>query len=182
MRVDYIRQGDESLALITGVQPGQIWMAGEQLLLYSSLRVEYRDYHESDDLDALYAEWLQGVRSHWGRNREVGSALALFTEDAENDANSNDGGEISATLVQHWPDVLDLMVYGRVRLEWYDEREPLAPEDRRDQEFDIGLELQRALTPHLGLFAGYQFTQNRSTFDLYDYDRNYWTAGVQGGW
>lgn len=182
VRVDYVRQGHEPLAIIAGLQPSGEWAVGDTASAGTALRVEYRDYDEADNLDALYTELLQTLRKAWGASRTAGASLALFREDADDDAYSNGGGEASVDVQQLLPWDIQAMVYARLRGEWYDDREPLAPEDRDDREFSTGAELQKAISQRLALFLAYEFTKNSSSFDLYDYERNFWSAGVQGQW
>ena len=50
---------------------------------------------------------------------------------------------------------------------------------RKDNRLMALLRADMAITSHWRAFAEYRFTDNRSTLDIYDYDRNEWNLGLE---
>lgn len=50
---------------------------------------------------------------------------------------------------------------------------------RKDNRLMASLRADMALTTHWRLFGEYRYTDNRSTLDIYDYDRNEWSLGLE---
>ena len=62
----------------------------------------------------------------------------------------------------------------------YAERETLAPETRRDKQYQFATGIRKPLGRRWGLGLSYQYTANDSTFGLYEYQRNVVTLSASG--
>ena len=59
-------------------------------------------------------------------------------------------------------------------------REELAPSSRRDDEFVLEAQCKKPLSHSVNVSATYQYTLNESSFELYEYERNLLTVGIDG--
>ncbi len=145
--------------------PSLIWM--------TPVTVDYRDYNELNDRDGLNASIGETARlALAGGRHAVNAGLTAFHGFARDDAFANTG--ISAavggeTRFARW---LKPWLQLRYTFTGYEEREPLAPEVRRDSEWTVSTGLDGLVTPRWGYDVQWQWTRNNSTFDLYQYDRN----------
>jgi hypothetical protein len=73
-----------------------------------------------------------------------------------------------------------LQVQGKYRYATFMARESVAPADRDDNQFRASLALSKAVGEHFSVNLNYQWTDNNSTFDLYEYNRNAVALSVAG--
>ena len=134
---------------------------------------ERRDYAVLDSRDSWYYA-LEGTgKRYFGPKRHsVDLSAQGFYEDAREDVYANQGFEVSLTGEYRLPWQTTAYLQLRYRNAYYEERESLAPEDRHDQQWQVLTGLNKLIMQSWGVNASYQFTENNSTFDLYDYSRN----------
>ena len=181
LRLEHVRRHDDALVNIAGVSPRLLYAASRTTQWTTWLDAEYRDYDDVDSLDSVFARTGQSVRHALGESGHALSAgLFGFGESADDDAYSNAGWEgfVGADAALPWRSLL--MLRFEYRGMWFDEREVLAPESRRDDEFVSEVQWRKRLTQHWSIAAAYQYTRNNSTFDLYEYERHFTTLGVIG--
>jgi len=146
----------------------------------SGASVESRDYQSSTPRDnfrlGLNQGLLRTVRSGW----YVSGGVTVFREFARDDVHSSLGVEPFVSSTWHFN--RSTRVTGRLqyRPTWYDEREPVAPVDRRDQQVLTQVECLHQFNPTYGASLSWQFTDNDSTFGLYDYQRHLVSLNFSG--
>ena len=174
----HIDRGQDPLANTYGVAPSRLYACGPWYWITSGT-AEYRDYANLDARNSAYLEVRETVRRYFGAARHsLSFGTAGFYEDAETDSYDNGGGEafLAGEANLAWRSRL----YARLlyRGTWYDAREVLAPAQRRDNEWQASVGLSKQITDRWATDLGYQHTDNRSTFDLYQYKRNMVTLGA----
>jgi tetratricopeptide (TPR) repeat protein len=180
LRYAHIDQGHEELVDIAGVAPSYNAACSSDTLCSLGGVAEMRDYADFDDRDSFYGELRgQTTRLFDQRSKSITAAIGAFYEDADNDVNSNSGAVGSLGGSVSLPLNIRIDVKGSYRASWYDEREPLAPETRDDDEWQGLAQVSRAINEHWTLSLMYQYTTRDSSFDLYDYDRNFTTLRAQ---
>lgn len=172
-KYEYLEQGAEQLNSLYGLEAAYTYATSENLNWTTHGEAGYLDYDRLDDLDAVYYEAGETVTYllPW-QGVSLAVSGAGFYEDADAEAFANYGLDTSAHASVGLPFALDLRAGGGYRYSDYREREPLAPEDRRDHQWVGEVALSRSLAPGLNLSTAYRYTRNRSTFDLYDYQKN----------
>ena len=134
---------------------------------------ERRDYAILDSRDSWYYA-LEGTgKRYFGPKRHsVDLSAQGFYEDAREDVYANQGFEVSLTGEYRLPWQTTAYLQLGLRNAYYVGREALAPENRHDLQWQVLTGLNKVITRGWGVDASYQFTDNDSTFDLYDYSRN----------
>lgn len=174
VRYAHIDQGSDSLVDILGVAPVYVVALRDELINSLGVTAEQRNYADFDERDSVYAELRDQVtRLFDNKNKSVTAAIGAFGEDADSDVNSNVGLLASLAGSVDLPWKSRLSVKGGYRGSWYDDPDPLAPEDREDHEFQGLVQLSKQFTKDWGIGLLYQYTTRDSTFDLYEYDRNF---------
>ena len=174
VRFAHIDQGSDPLVDILGTAPAYVTAVRDDLINSAGLVAEYRDYSDFDERDSVYTELRdQLTRLFDNKNKSITAAIGAFYEDADSDVNSNDGlmASLGGSTDLPWKSRLD--VRAAYRGSWYDEPDPLAPEDRVDHEFQGLAQLSKQFTKDWGIGLLYQYTNRDSTFDLYEYERNF---------
>lgn len=171
--------GDDPLMEVYAAEPlvavgragGWRWVTGT--------RLEYRDYVEDVQRDSVYEQLsIRLYRRFFDRRLNTRLSTAAFYESARFPVYSNFGLyptvrlELSAT--RKWT----LHAEGKLKRKWYDLRPPLSPEDRRDDRVQAAVGCRRRLWRAVDADLTYQYTENMSTFDLYDYTRNLVTLSL----
>ena len=183
IRYDHIARGHEGLVDVIGVYPTYLWARSDDWRWLGQGEVSHRNYNELNYLDSWHAE-LSGVAIRLldqGRNSFFAGA-GVFADDADDDAYSYSGPQVQTGLQRSLPlgfTFTPRLVY---RLERYDDRETLAPDDRRDSQWQFIGELSHAVGRRMSAVLADQYIDNHSTFDLYEYDRNIVTLSLQGQW
>jgi len=145
----------------------------------SGTRFEYRDYVEDDERDSVFEQLSVRVyRSGFGGRLNTRLSLAAFNESARYPVYSNFGvyptARFQANVTRMWA----LHAEGKLKRKWYDLRPPLSPEERRDDRLQAAVGCRRRLGKAFNVDLTYQYTENMSTFDLYDYTRNMVTLSL----
>lgn len=178
-RIEHWERGGESLTTIYGLSPHYVYATSETRDLYAHADIEYREYADQDDLDSVYYK-LGGTLTQEipDKKARMIAGLSGIYEDADSPSFTNIGllAELGASFAL--PHGFELIVNGAYRYRDYDEPEALAVDSREDHELRAGVGLNKRLRPNMGVTAGYQYTTNDSTFDLYDYEKNVITIGI----
>lgn len=180
-KVSYIGHGGEGLVSIYGIAPSVSFVLGQGTTWNCTLETaaEFRDYVELDDRDGTY--FAVGARIGHSLAKlpcSLYGGAAVFYEKTSADIYENVGGEASASGDLRLPLKVTGYAQARYRLSSYAGQEQLAPEKRRDNQYQFTVGLRRALTRSCGIDLNYQHTTNDSTFDLYDYVRNVTTLSM----
>lgn len=175
VRVEHVQQGGSALLTIYGVSPSLVIVAGNkgETEYSATLAAEYRDYAELSDRDGSYFA-LCGVagKAFGGGKRVVRVGATVFYEDCRAEAYANYGAEGFVEGEVRLPWRVALSASARCKGAWYSGRESLAPDDRADTRLQFGAGVRKSLGTAWSIDATYQFTDNESTFGLYDYGRN----------
>jgi len=161
------------------MSPSLTWAFNARMHWITLGTVEYRDYvHDSDYTGAMGALG-ETVRWYWGKDRNsVGVGVRAIREDAREDMYANWG--VEGNLSADCRVMPRTTLYGN--LQWraskYDERPPLAADDREDTQVIAACGLHYRLNERWSADLNYRFTRNNSNFDLYTYDRNVFTVST----
>ncbi len=181
LRYEHIRRGGETLVDIVGTSPALVHAPDDTHHWVTSAAAEYRDYDEANSLDSVYGKLGQSYRrffNHGAHNASAG--LFGLRQHADDKVFSNTGVEVVLTATLRLPWQSTAALRGQYRGEWYDEAEVLAPASRQDNQFLFEAQVKKHITEQWAVALTYQYTRNTSTFDLYDYDRNFATVGIVG--
>jgi len=175
----HISRGDSTLANLLGTAPFWIWAPTPTWQSIAGVGIEARNYVDLDERDSTLYTISESVRRFFGKPRHAVSAgVTLYAEDAEADIYDQTGWSGSAALELRPTPAALLYGRGTYRESRYAERETLAPEKRDDQQWQALLGLRHALPAGWALDASWQWTDNQSTFDLYDYRRQIFTIST----
>lgn len=171
----HITYGGDSLMDIYGVAPVVLYshpgMRDWQWITFAG--AEMRDYTSLDDRDSVYLSAGETVRHFFGGGRySVAMGLSLFSEDADAAIYSNKGTIWTFAMDFSLP--YDSAAYFRIRESKsdYNERETLAPEIRKDTQRQYTVGIGKRIYKGLAVDVNHQYTDNTSSFPLYQYDRN----------
>jgi len=154
-----------SLLYATGAGANTRWL--------TRLRAEHRDYADSTARHGEYIAVSETLRRYLGtRRHSVFSTLSLLYDDTESGAFQNWGGGFGIGGELRLPWRVTTYVSTGYEYSQYEEREPLAPEDRVDELFYASVGINKRLSYGLSVDLGHRLLDNQSTFDLYEYQRN----------
>jgi len=177
-----VNYGHEPLVNVFGFNPvhRRAFGVSGDLELLTSATYEQRNYHTLADRDGYSISCGETATKYLGRRGHRLYAGIAASHDQTNSAvyrattfSGTTGGELVLPY--------DIACFGRYRLAHsaYDEAEILAPERRKDwqNQFTVGIRRSSRLW---GVEISYQLTDNDSTFDLYQYNRNVMTVSLSG--
>lgn len=170
----HIASGRDALVNLYGAAPSLLYAPGDGRLSWlTAATLEYRDYVDLDARDGAYillGETLRRLLGNSGHNLQAGVALFHNFADADVYAHSGAMVKLGGDFVLPW----DTVLYSRARYTWsrYRERELLASEKRSDGQLQCVIGVNKILAGKWGMNANYQYTDNNSSFGLYEYDRN----------
>jgi len=181
LKFEYLEFAHETLVQSYGVAPAYLAAPSPAWHWITSSSLEYRDYVEADARDAFCAALGETVRFHFTpRRHNVALGLTGFYEAADEQAYANSGWETSLAAEFLLPWQTTVYSLARYRRTCYEGRAALDMREtaRRDTQWQVTAGLSKNLSRACGLDAKCHVVQNRSTFDLYDYDRVIATLGV----
>jgi tetratricopeptide (TPR) repeat protein len=176
LRVAHVIRGQESLLDMYGFTPSYQCVFGQKadnILLSTDGTIEFRDWNQINDRDGMYFMLSERVQHLFGTQRHsAGGTASIFYEHTKAGEYENTGGSLGVDGALRLPSSMTL--YGRARYTHteYAEKEVLAPEKRKDDQFDLAGGLNWMATAQWGVDANFAWTDNISTFDLYQYKRN----------
>lgn len=173
----HIDRGDEDLADIVGFSPGWLYLSSDALM-GTTVGLESRDYSELNDRDSFFGTLVQSWQRELAGRHILQLAGALLYEKAEEDIYSYAGGSVSVR--DDWALTGGVVAYGSLKftLTDYDEKEALAADVRQDEQLQWVVGLNWTLRKGLGLDLNLVNTENQSTFDLYEYERDVLTMSA----
>ena len=175
-----IRLDRDELIRSVGLVPSYVHGISKIQSLTSLGKLERRDY-AIHDRDSVYGELSEVYTHQWSDNGPVFSlGLAVFAENAESDSYSYLGWRARAgsSVPLHPQNRLVAYLaatYGEKR---YDELEVLAPGKRDDEFLQLGAGIRGSLLKNTILDLGYHYTDNQSSFGLYEYDKSRISLGL----
>ncbi len=173
LQAERINRGSEGLVNLAGFNPSYLYAWSPDLLLITTAVGEYRDYVDVTDRDGWFYNVGEMARFLFGQDRHaVNARLRLFSEDTRAKEYANQGFEGSLGIEYRALAHTILQLMGQGRGSWYDTKEALAPEQRRDTQWSAIAGLTQELSSLWGVSLNYQYIHNHSTFDLYSYNRN----------
>ena len=179
LNTSHISSGHDGLVNLYGSRPSCLYVRGDSWHLLTRGAVEYRDYIHLDDRDGFYLSAGETVRRFLGQaGHSVHAGVDVFYDFADAAVFEHIGitAKVGGDVVCPWETVL----YSRLRYTWtdYDEREALAPARRSDDQFQVIAGAGKMLTSWWGIDVNYMYTDNASSFDLYEYDRHVATVST----
>jgi hypothetical protein len=181
LRFAHIDSGGDPLVDLYGFSPVCVRLAGDQAnwnWITSGL-VEFRDYEELNDRDGWYASLGETVRWTVANGRwalTAGVSASQDVPDADAYANTGLAGRTGAEYLAT-PKTRIYARYGYAVAD-YEEKEALAPEARRDRQHQASAGISRGLGEAWTVDVNHQYTDNQSTFGLYEYERNVTTVST----
>ncbi|NQU40797.1 MAG: DUF560 domain-containing protein [Lentisphaerae bacterium] len=181
LRAGRIWTGDDPLVDTIGLAPAYLrgFASAPRLHWISTALVEQRDYDTRDERDGIYLAAEQSLRLMLSKQASLFAGLRGAVDNADDSAFAYTGlsGVVGATAT--WGR-LRLYTSARYTRNDYDTREVLAPEDRVDTQWLIDGRLTLQIVGNAGVELRQQYTDNVSTFDLYEYERNLTMIGLWG--
>ena len=182
VRAARIWDGPDPLVDTVGIMPAYLRIfkpGGHRLYWVSALLAEHREYDTRNTYDGLYLGLEQTARLMLTDNTSVFAGLRVADNNADAAIFSYTGlsGVAGATVI--WGR-LNLSASARYTRNEHDAREVLAPRDRVDERLQLNAKATLRLFGKTGLELKHQYTDNASTFELYDYDRNVTMLGYWG--
>lgn len=174
-RADLLFYGHEELLHMYALDPVFAWASSERWHLISQANLEYRDYQDTDERDAVFGRASETVKRLWDRGRH---SLALnvngFYEDAHNEGFSNYGWEVSLVGELGLPGQVTLHAGPLYRRVSYQERlyADLQDEARDDEQVQVVAGARKKIGRRWELEAACRYVNNTSNFGLYEYERN----------
>lgn len=177
-----IDSGRDPLVNIYGITPLYLRASASdpRVTWLTSGQAEIRDYAELTDRNGTFGSLGETLRYGLGKDgrNAVSAGVAVCHDFTRDDAFEYTG--VSGTLgFEAWL-ANPLRLYGQARYmdSEYVGREPLAPEDRSDRQWQFVVGLSASIRRNWGFDLRNEYTDNRSTFDLYTYSRNVTTIGT----
>jgi tetratricopeptide (TPR) repeat protein len=179
--IDRILIDGETFVERASVAPFWLYASGPagNLRWLTRLRVDRRDYADSRPRDGTYLSVSEMVRRYIGEQRHsLFAAVACRYDATESDMfrNLGVGAELGGELKLPWR--ITAYLRGGYERSDYVGREPLAPEDRVDDLFDLAVGVNKRIGVGWSIDLSHRYLDNRSTFDLYEYRRNITTIGT----
>jgi len=174
LRMSHISIDNKSLVDMYGVHPGLVYAygpAGEWRFATTS-DLEMRDYATLNDRDGPFAGIGEMARYYYGENKNsffMGFSYShAFAKSAVYESNGTEW-QFGTEYKLPW----QVTSYGRIKYAktGYADKEVLSPVDRKDAQRQYTIGLTKMITPWLGMDVNYQWTDNTSSFSLYQYDR-----------
>ncbi len=178
VKLGHISTGGEPLLNIYGVSPSYtrpVW--GGKAQLTARADIEYRDYEDEVSEDSEYVLVEGGATRFMGQGgHSAGITVSVFRDSSE--AAGHTGATLLLGGTRTFP--FNVQAYGSVRYTYvdYSSENVLAPEERKDSQYQLTAGVRGHIAGKWGYNAGYQYTDNESTFDLHDYDRGLATIGT----
>ncbi len=179
--IGHITSGHEQLVNMYGINPTYLRIYGKsgETECLSAIRIESRDYKEFDDRDGIYMALNESVTRTIGRTGLSVSLIAsLFNDRTEEKIYQYSGGSLGTGVDLKLQS--NARIYGRAKYTktTYAEKELLALEKREDDQWQFTAGTTMLVGAQFGLDLNHQVTDNRSTFGLYQYDRNVTTLSA----
>jgi tetratricopeptide (TPR) repeat protein len=165
---------------IYGADINFIQAAGRSVHFLTALSGDKRDYARSTDYSGLYFSGGEYIRVFLGGSKHYITAGGRYMlASAEAESNSYNGWEASV----HGGFTLPLGVRFSPKISWTQENydgkaTSLDRENRKDTRIGGGASLSFAITKFLLIDAAYQYFNNSSNSELYEYDRHIGSLGL----
>lgn len=182
LTVAHINSGHEPLMNMYGINPTLLYVCGPKgkLQWITSTGAEIRRYDELTTRDGFYVSGGETMKRIFGKagghSISIGGSVAHDHTDSKVYRYIALAGNIGLEMSLPW----DATLYSRgsYTVTDYDEKELLAPEERSDNQIQVTVGLSKKIGGGWGIDINHQLTDNDSTFDLYQYDRNVTTIST----
>jgi len=177
VKADYVRLGDDALALYTSLNPSYTWVSGKNEYTVQGQWM-YREYMKDDDADREGERFLLGFDYTRNINRDLALKFGLSTyeQDARVDHEQFD---VKAAYVSGvWTAWEGGAAYARVsyRETDYEGLEPVFNSGREEDEtrYVVGAShnFRSGAMQGWGLGLRASYSDNESNIDIFEYDRN----------
>ncbi len=183
LNIEHIQQGESSLATLTGLYPTHHFRYTPEWSLFGKATIEHRNFAGRSERDGFLAAFDEQLIRHFGFRSRHRAAIGfrLGREFADADIYSNTEIETALRLALWQSPRLHFFADATARYREYDERELLAPATRRDVQWGVTTGIAHFFTPRWGTDIVIQYTENDSSFDLYDFTRYTatWSIGYE---
>jgi hypothetical protein len=157
-----------------------LWAASPAVHLITKGGIDRRVYSRDPQRDGAYGWIGEYARFFFGAdNHEFLAGGRFLSASADRDDYGYTGWEATARLLFKLPHGFELAPFASYTRENYNgPATVLEIEDRRDERLRLGAALTYRIDEAWSLEFTYQYSNNNSTSDLYDYKQHYVSAGV----
>ncbi len=173
LRLEYIHRDDKALATMTGFHPLHMYRYTHQCTFTTRIGIEHRNFAGGSDRDGFMGAIHEQITLLFGNRQKhrTDFGLRLGREFAEAAIYRNTLVEGNLRLTSQITPHTSVFGEATARYRQYEDREPLAPRTRRDIQWGVASGINRQLTARFHTNLRVQYTENESTFNLYDYAR-----------
>lgn len=171
----HITRGDDDLLNIYGFNPRVLYMskAVEGVQWLTGATFDLRDYDTLNDRDSTYIAIDETARKYVGSLRNsVSLGVSVFHDYTDAGIYEYYGQATTFGWRTILPWEIELETKFRFAINVYKEKDVLAPDDREDKQYYMSAGLSKMISQQLGITVQWQNTDNNSTFDLYEFNRN----------
>jgi len=141
--------------------------------------LQFRDYAKQNDRDGIFVVNMLGIDQILGtRGHVAGAAIAHYLDRTEANVYQKNGIRLTLHGALRMPQDITYYAALHASRDTYDEREVLAPEDRVDEQLLWINGLRKPITDQTQMDLHHQYTNNQSTFALYEYARHVTTLSL----
>jgi tetratricopeptide (TPR) repeat protein len=157
-----------------------LWAASPALHMITKGGIDKREYSRDRKRNGAYGWIGEYARIFFGAdNHEFIAGGRWLSSSADRHAYSYDGWEASARLLFKLPLGFELAPFTAYTAEFYEgPATVLERKKRRDERLRLGSGLTYRIDESWSLELNYQYSNNNSTSNLYDYDQHYVSTGV----
>jgi len=180
-RFSHITIGHNPLVKQYAIAPSIICTAGGDSTKFftTSAQVESRDYDRLDARDSVYMAVGETMRCLFGAAKHsVSMGVTFFKDNTDAAVYEQEGRTWSMGFDFRLPAMSRLYMMAKRSASDYAEKETLMPDLRSDTQEQLTLGVSKLFMNRMGLDINYQRTSNKSTFGLYQYDRDVTTVST----
>lgn len=177
VKADYVRLGDDALALYTSLNPSYTWASGKNEYTLKGQWM-YREYMKSDDADREGDRYLLGFDYTRNINQDLALNVGVSAYEQDGRVDHEQFDVQIGYLSGVWTAWDGGAVYARVsyRETEYDGLEPVFNEGREEDEtrYVVGASHNFRSGAMQGWGLGFRasYSDNESNIDIFEYDRN----------
>jgi len=173
VKYSVVQLGGEDFLGQTLLSPSYVQLTKSGLQAGTRLQIRFNDYETSEELDGVEYTFEQEFLQKYDADiDQVSVTFGGFLNEARSATYSYRGWLARSFGQVEIPHGFVASGLAELRQSYYDEREPLAPEDREDFEISGSVGVYRLFPGDWMGALNYQYFWVDSTFDLYSYERN----------
>ncbi len=179
LRYAQMHQGGNRLMQNASIGVRYSYRSGARQWISYQTELQLRDYAKQNDRDSIFMVNMLGIDQILGQRGHIaGAAISYYQDHADANVYKKDGIRLTLHGALRMP--RSFMYYTALHAfrDTYDEREFLAPENRVDEQLHITNGLRKNISKQTQVDLHHQYTNNQSTFALYQYSRHITTLSI----